>query len=469
MLPMWTLPLRGIAILCALLLVHGDVAAFPQSDQADTSGGTLPPDQLDSLVAPIALYPDPLLAQVLAASTYPMEVHEANIWVQQNSGLKGEALVSAAAKQDWEASIQALVPFPDVLRRMDEDLRWTTNLGNAFLAQESDVMAAVQRMRQKAYAAGAIPSNAQQNVQVQTVEGSKVIVIQPANPQVVYVPTYNPVVVYGPPPVYAPYPVLAYPAAPTGAVVAASMIAFGAGIALGSYFRGYSGGWGWGCAWGPRPTLYVNNVFVNRYGYRSVGVAGVNGRATWSHNSYYRRGTPYSNATVARRYNSYGAAGSVRTPNGAAGAVRTPNGAAGAVRTPNGAAGAVRTPNGAAGAVRTPNGAAGAARTPNGAAGAVRTPNGAAGAVRTPNGAAGAVRTPNGVAGAVRTPNGAAGAVRTPNGAAVRTPSGTATRAKPAAPATRSPAPARSAPSQRPGNSARPARGGGAGQQQDQR
>src|SRR5271166_6585342 len=125
---------------------------------------TLSPDQLNDLVAPIALYPDPLLSQVLVATTYPLEVVQAYQWVQKNPGLSGPAVTQAAQEQNWDASVQALVVFPDVLKRLNDDVAWTTNLGNAFLAQQQDVMDAVQRMRQKAQQAGRLQSTAQQTV-----------------------------------------------------------------------------------------------------------------------------------------------------------------------------------------------------------------------------------------------------------------------------------------------------------------
>jgi hypothetical protein len=263
----WQLLLRTFAILCAVLIAPGDTIFFAQAQQvpADT---LLPPQQLDSLVAPIALYPDLLLGQVLAASTYPLEIVEADRWIQQNSSLQGQALVQAAAKQHWDPSIQALVVFPSVVQQMDQNLQWTTALGNAFLAQPQDVMASVQRMRMKAQQDGALNSNDQQSVQTKNIDGQNAIVIEPANPQVIYVPTYDPAVVYGPPPDYYPYPAMAYPS--TGAVIAGSAISFGVGIALGAAFSGCCGpgsGWGWGCNWGPRGTVIVNNNFFGRYGY----------------------------------------------------------------------------------------------------------------------------------------------------------------------------------------------------------
>jgi hypothetical protein len=384
-----SLYLRALAIGCAVLIAPGDAflsAQEPGSQPAAASAGQetrLAPEQLDSLVAPVALYPDPLLAQLLAASTYPLEVVEARRWLQQNSSLKGQALVQAAAKQDWDASIQALVVFPTVLEQMDQSLTWTTALGNAFLAQQEDVMAAVQRMRLKAQQSGALNSNTQQKVATKSVDGQNVIVVEPANTQVIYVPSYNPVVVYGAPPVAYPYPVLSYPAYPsTGAIVAASAISFGVGVALGAAFSGCCGsGWGWGCNWGPHGAVIVNNNFFGRYGFATpYGAAGAYGRGAWAHNPYYRGGVPYSSAAVAGRY---GSAAGVRTPYGRAGAVATPYGAAAGARGPNGAAGAVAGPNRAAAGVRTPNGAAGAVSTPRGNAAGVRTPYGSA--VKTPN------------------------------------------------------------------------------------
>src|SRR5436305_257552 len=162
---------------------------------------TIPPDQLDSLVAPIALYPDPLLAQTLAASTYPLEIIQLQQWMDRNKSLKDKALADAVAKQPWDPSVQALSATPDVVQRLAGNVQWTTDLGNAFLAQQSDVMDAVQRMRGKAESKGTLKTSAQQTVQTKTVEsGKQVIVVEPANPEVAYVPSYDPAVVYGPPP-----------------------------------------------------------------------------------------------------------------------------------------------------------------------------------------------------------------------------------------------------------------------------
>ncbi len=164
----WNLPLRATAVLCSALVVPGDfrfyAQAAPPQQPASTADQAAPLNQgqLESLVAPIALYPDSLLGQVLAASTYPLEVVEARRWLQSNGNLQGQALVTAATQQDWEPSIQALVVFPAVLQQMDDNLKWTTALGNAFLSQQQDVMSAIQSMRQKAQNSGALQSNAQQ-------------------------------------------------------------------------------------------------------------------------------------------------------------------------------------------------------------------------------------------------------------------------------------------------------------------
>ena len=235
-------------MLCVLSLAPGDTAVYAQEAQQQAAPREQPPpkipnDQLDSLVAPIALYPDPLLSQVLVASTYPLEIIQLEQWLEKNKNLKDQALTDAVQKQDWDPSIQAMAVLPDVAKRLADDIKWTTDLGNAFLAQQSDVMDAVQRMRMKAKDAGNLKSNEQMKVETKVVETKTVVVIEQANPQVVYVPTYSPVVVYGPP-VY-PYPPIYYP--PPSYYAAGVAIAFGVGIAIGS---SYHGDWGYNCGWG---------------------------------------------------------------------------------------------------------------------------------------------------------------------------------------------------------------------------
>src|SRR6476660_5287404 len=205
---------RVIAIV-GLAFVSSGSGAFAQQAQSQvmntTSSDTqeapkLSSGELDSLVAPIALYPDPLLAQTLAASTYPLEIIQLQQWMDRNKNLQGKALADAVAKQSWDPSVQGLVEYPDVVQRMAGNIQWTTDLGNAFLAQQSDVMEAVQRMRAKAQGTGNLQTSAQQTVETKTVEGGKqVIEIQQADPDVVYVPSYDPAVVYGAAPASYPY------------------------------------------------------------------------------------------------------------------------------------------------------------------------------------------------------------------------------------------------------------------------
>jgi len=294
-----------VAILCCALLVPGEVMRSAQ-EQAPASSGQqetvkIPPDQLDSLVAPIALYPDPMLAQVLAASTYPLEIMQLQQWLTKNKGLKDKALVDAVSKQPWDPSVQGLAALPDVVKRLADDIQWTTDLGNAFLAQQSDVMDAVQRMRKKAKDAGNLKSTEQQKVETKVVESKQVVVIEQSNPQVVYVPSYNPVVVYGPP-VY-PYPPITYP--PPGYYAAGMAISFGVGLAMGA---AWGGGWGYNAGWGHDDV----NVNVNNNFNRNTNVNGGNRVSTqpargsggngWQHNPQHRGGTPYSDRSTANKY-----------------------------------------------------------------------------------------------------------------------------------------------------------------------
>jgi hypothetical protein len=307
------------AVLCALLLAPGNGGTYAQLAPQDASAkgqaaGMIPNDQLDSLVAPIALYPDPLLAQVLAASTYPLELVQLQQWQGKNQGLKGQALTDAVEKQDWDPSVQAMSVFPDLVKQLVENIKWTTDLGNAFLAQQSDVMDAVQRMRKKAMDAGKLKSTEQQKVETRVVETKTVVVIEQANPQIVYVPSYNPVVVYGPP-VY-PYPPIYYP--PPSYYAAGVAIAFGVGLAIGS---SYYGGWGYNCGWGhSNVNVNINNNYISHYNRTNVNSGNINtgninrgnvnrastlpagGGNTWQHNPQHRGGTPYSNQATASKY-----------------------------------------------------------------------------------------------------------------------------------------------------------------------
>jgi hypothetical protein len=253
----------------------------------DSWGSTFVPEQLDQMVAPIALYPDSLLAQVLIASTYPVEIVEADRWAKQNGNLKGDALSSALDKMDWDPSVKALVSFPQVLSMMSEQLDWTQRLGDAFLAQQADVMDAVQRLRAKAQAQGNLESTREQTVVVQ----DKAIIIEPANPQVIYVPAYNPVVVYGPWP-YPAYP--PYPCYPAGAVIAAGAVGFAAGVAVAAAWSGGWGHWNWGSG-----TLNVNvNKNININNNHIVQ----NNQGKWEHDPDHRKGVAYRDQGSRQRY-----------------------------------------------------------------------------------------------------------------------------------------------------------------------
>jgi len=249
------------------------------------------PDQLDSLVAPIALYPDPLLAQTLAASTYPLEIVQLHQWLAKHSDMKEKKVAEKVAKQPWDPSIQAMAALPNVVKRLADDIQWTTELGNAFLAQEADVMQAVQRMRVKAQSTGQLKSTPEQVVKTEVVESRNYVVIEQANPQVVYVPSYDPVVVYGAP-VY-PYPAIYYP--PVGAYAAGAAISFGVGVAMGAAWGG--GGWGWNAGWGHNDinVNYNNNFNRNANINRTAG-------NQWRHQPQHRGGTPYQNRATANRY-----------------------------------------------------------------------------------------------------------------------------------------------------------------------
>ena len=209
----------------------------PSTTPAAPPAVKLPPEQLDSLVAPIALYPDPLLTQTLVASTYPLEVIQLKQWLDQHKELKDKALADAVQKEDWDPSIQSMAALPDVVKQLADNIKWTADLGNAFLAQQNDVMDAVQRMRKKASDGGNLKSSEQQKVETKVIENKQVIVIEQANPQVIYVPSYNPTVVYGAP-VY-PYPPIYYP--PVGYYAAGMAISFGIGVAMGAFWGGVAG------------------------------------------------------------------------------------------------------------------------------------------------------------------------------------------------------------------------------------
>jgi hypothetical protein len=297
---------RGISLLCSALLVPGDVpllmAQQPASPPAAAEASApIPADQLDSLVAPIALYPDPLLAQVLAASTYPLELVQLQQWLTRHKNLKEKELAEAVKKENWDPSIQGLAALPDVVKQLADNIKWTSELGNAFLAQQSDVMDAVQRMRAKAKDGGKLKSTDQMKVETKVVESKTVVVIEQANPQVVYVPSYDPVVVWGAPPVYA-YPPVAYP---VGYYAAGMALSFGVGVAMGAM---WGGGWGYNAGWGGNNTININNNnnFVNNSNRNSNRVNGGNrvgnGNGNWQHNPQHRGGAPYGDRSTANKF-----------------------------------------------------------------------------------------------------------------------------------------------------------------------
>jgi Protein of unknown function (DUF3300) len=242
---------------CLVLASMPDGLAYPtgaSSSQQPPQAAQQSPEQLQQLVAPIALYPDPLIGQILAAATYPTEVVEAQQWMQQNHGLTGDALAKEVDKQSWDPSVKALTQFPAVLANLNQNLAWTSELGDAYVNQQQDLTQAIQMMRQRAKNAGTLKSTPQESV---TTEG-ETIVIQPASTDAVYVPQYDPWVVYGSPlavfPGWSPFP---------GLYAYGPGIAFGLGIGVG-LFAGYGWGWNhWGCDWHGGGAVFNHQSFVS--------------------------------------------------------------------------------------------------------------------------------------------------------------------------------------------------------------
>src|SRR5207237_5035212 len=250
--------------------------------------------QLDQMLAPVALYPDSLLSQILMASTYPLEIVEAARWSKANPNLKGDDAVKAAEQNGWDPSVTSLVAFPQVLTMMDSNLPWTERLGDAFLAQQPQVMETVQNLRQRAYAAGNLRSNDQVRVDQQ----GQTILIEPPNPQVVYVPYYDPRVVYGPwwwpeyPPVYwGPWPgYYVRPGFGAG-------FAWGVGITVGGGF--FFGVFDW-------PHRHIRVLPVNNFYYRNNVVR------VWEHDPVHRLGVPYRGVELRQRFGRVSAAPEAR-------------------------------------------------------------------------------------------------------------------------------------------------------------
>jgi len=285
---------KALAVSLAILLLA------PQGVIAQSEDGDEPFEQeeLDQLLAPIALYPDSLLAQVLMASTYPLEVVLATRWAKENESLKGDELTTALEQQDWDPSVKSLVNFPQVLQMMGEKLDWTQKLGDAFLAQEKGVMDTVQNLRKKAEEAGNLKTTEEQKIVVE--KETQTIIIESPNPQVIYVPTYNPTVVYGTwwYPAYPPY--YYYPPGYAGA----ALFSFGVGVAMGAAW-GYA--WG-GCRWG-RGDVNVNinrntniNTKIDRNKYANKVSTREGGKGSWKHNPEHRKGVSYRDQSTAKKF-----------------------------------------------------------------------------------------------------------------------------------------------------------------------
>ncbi len=286
-----TIAKQVLAATLSLLLLTGTIPleAAAQAPPQGYSGQGVPltADEIQPLVAPIALYPDALVAQILAAATFPDQVAAAESWLQYHSYMTGSTLMAAVDAQPWDPAIKALSQFPSVLANMATNLTWTSSLGEAYHTQSADVMAAIQVLRAKAYAAGNLKSSSQLSVVQQS---PQVIVIQPVNPQVVYVPMYNPAVVYG-----YPYVVPAYvppPPPPAGAAV----VAFGVGVAVGAMMASSTYAWGyssWACGWhGTTAVVYHGGTYY--------------GNSAW-HGGYYGTSAsaygPYGSAHASTGYN----------------------------------------------------------------------------------------------------------------------------------------------------------------------
>jgi hypothetical protein len=294
---------RALAVLCAFSLASGNAFLMaeeaPSSPSAPSGAASLTPQQIDSMVAPIALYPDELVSQVLVASTYPLEVVQAYQWMQQHPGLKGKDLTTAAQQQNWDASVQALVAFPGVMKRMNQDVTWTTNLGNAFLADQSGVMDEIQKLRSRAEASGKLKSTEQEKVVDASDNGQRVVQIEPANPEVIYVPDYDPAWIWGPAPYY-PYPYWYYPPEPGLGL----WCWWGTGIVMGSLFFGWDGwgGWGWHPGWHDH-AIGMNHAFFAGNHFHESRFDNVRGRATWAHDPGHRMGVSYPNRGLAAHFN----------------------------------------------------------------------------------------------------------------------------------------------------------------------
>ena len=303
--------IRAAMLALVLLSLANPTQTAAAADTAAAAGAaaTQPvpfkPEELEQIVAPIALYPDSLLAQVFMASTYPLEIVQAARWAEANPQVKGDAVAKEMEKQPWDASVKSMVAFPDVLKMMNEKLEWTQKLGDAFLAQQKDVMAAVQRLRVKAKDSGNLKSSKEQVVKTeaapQGAPAPQIIVIESSSPEVIYVPTYNPTVVYGawPYPAYPPYYYY-----PPGYAAGAAFFSFGVGVVVGGAI------WG-NCNWGGGDV----DIDVNRYNNfnrneinhnsnrnTNVNNRGNNNTGKWQHDTGHRQGVGYRDTATQQKY-----------------------------------------------------------------------------------------------------------------------------------------------------------------------
>jgi Protein of unknown function (DUF3300) len=265
----------SLVLACSIAIATCPLAgmAHESSALAAPQAGEGSGDRLEQLVAPIALYPDALVAQILAGATYPTQIVEADRWLKQNSGLKGEDLGKAVDAQSWDESVKALTQFPSVLDNMSTNLSWTSALGDAYFNEKDAVTATVQKLRKQAQAAGNLKTTKEQTVTTQ----AQTIVIQPANPQVIYVPVYNPTIIYG-------APIVVYPGYSSPSLAAVAIISFGVGMAV----WGPCCIWGWnswGYNWRGGTVIYRRNVYVS---HSNIYI---------NRNSYYRRPNNYPRPT----------------------------------------------------------------------------------------------------------------------------------------------------------------------------
>ena len=297
------------ACACVLILLLAVPPLLVAQQQTDA---VFRQEELEQILAPIALHPDPLVPQILMASTYPLEVVLADRWTKQNGSLKGDALTKALEAQDWDPSVKSLVNFPQVLAMMSEQLDWTQKVGDAFLQDQKRVLDTIQSLRAKAQASGNLQTTKEQIVIVE----EKIIKIEPASPQVVYVPTYNPTVVYGawPYPAYPPYYYY-----PPGYVATTAAFSFAAGAAMGA---------AWGYAWGganwnggevdvdvDRNTTINNNINRDqaKQKLQERGQLNQNGQGKWQHNAEHRKGVSYRDQGTAQKFNRASTSDSIQS------------------------------------------------------------------------------------------------------------------------------------------------------------